>query len=131
MNEIEPKQVASQAPAAIEAPHAAPASAASVAGGAPVPESKRRPKSPLRLQLEALEPGREVAISYANMKTPFSVLIAIKRQQLGKHFVFDEIEPGQFKVWVGAGTDRSHSLRKTIVAAQVPAAERTGVVTPA
>ena len=131
MNEIEPKQVASRAPAAIEAPHAAPASTASVAGGATVPESRRHPKSPLRLRLEALEPGREIAISYANMKTPFSVLIAIKRQQLGKHFVFDETEPGQFKVWVGAGTDRSHSLRKRIAAAQVPVAEPTGVATPA
>ena len=131
MNEIEPKQVASRTPAAIEAPHAAPASTASVAGGATVHESGRHPKSPLRLRLEALEPGREIAISYANMKTPFSVLIAIKRQQLGKHFVFEETEPGQFKVWVGAGTDRSHSLRKRIVAAQVPVAEPTGVATPA
>jgi hypothetical protein len=131
MNEIEPKQVVSRAPAASEARNAAPASTASVAGGATVPESRRRPKSPLRLRLEALEPGREIAISYANMKTPFSVLIAIKRQQLGKHFVFDETEPGQFKVWVGAGTDRSHSLRKRIATAQVPVAEPTGVATPA
>jgi len=71
------KQVVSRAPAASEARNAAPASTASVAGGATVPESRRRPKSPLRLRLEALEPGREIAISYANMKTPFSVLIAL------------------------------------------------------
>ena len=131
MNEMGTKQVVSHAPAASEAPQTTPASTAGVAEGLTVPESKRRPKSPLRLQLEALEPGWEVAISYANMKTPFSALIAIKRQQLGKHFVFDEIEPGQFKVWVGAGTDRSHSLRKRIAAAQVPVTEPTGVATPA
>ena len=112
MNEIEPKQVVSPPPAAIEAAVATPAPAANVAETSTVPESKRRPKSQLRLQLEALEPGQEITVNYANMKTPFSVLIAIKRQQLGKHFVFEELEPGQFKVRVGVGTDRSHSLRK-------------------
>jgi hypothetical protein len=101
MNEMGTKQVVSHAPAASEAPQTTPASTAGVAEGVTVPESKRRPKSPLRLQLEALEPGREVAISYANMKTPFSVLIAIKRQQLGKHFVLTRLNLANSRFGLG------------------------------
>jgi hypothetical protein len=108
MNEIEPKQVVNPDPAAVEAP----TSTANGAESVTVPDSKRRPKSQLRLQLEALGPGQEITVGYVDMKTPFSVLIAIKRQQLGKHYVFEEIETGKFKVRIGVGTDRSHSLRK-------------------
>jgi hypothetical protein len=73
--------------------------------------NKRRPKSPLRLQLEALQAGQEIVLKYTDKKTPFSVLMAIKRQQLGKHFVFEELTPGEFKVRIGTGAERSHSLR--------------------
>ena len=87
-----------------------------VADAAPAVK-KRRPKSQLRLQLEALQTGQEITLNYANMKTPFSVLIAIKRQQLGKHFVFEEVATGQYKVKVGTEAERSHSLRsKTLPA---------------
>jgi len=101
MNEMGTKQVVSHAPAASEAPQTTPASTAGVAEGVTVPESKRRPKSPLRLQLEALEPGREVAISYANMKTPFSALIAIKRQQLGKHLFLTRLNLANSRFGLG------------------------------
>jgi hypothetical protein len=75
------------------------------------PPRPRRPKSELRRQLELLEPGRRLTINYGKRKTPFSVVIAIKRQQLKKHFVFREVSAGIFEVWVGDKTERSISLK--------------------
>lgn len=77
---------------------------------APEVSLKRRPKSELRKQLEALADGQSVTISYSGKKTPFAVVIAIKRQQLGRHFVFQELETGVYKVWVSTTGERSHSL---------------------
>lgn len=71
----------------------------------------RRPKSELRRQLEALEPGRLLTVNYGKVKTPFSVVMAIKRHQLKKHFVFREVAAGKFEVWVGDGTERSSRLK--------------------
>jgi hypothetical protein len=52
-----------------------------------------------------------MTVSYC-MRTPFSVLMAIKRLQLGRHFVFQEVAPGHYKIWIGSATERSRSLRK-------------------
>lgn len=71
---------------------------------------KRRPKSELRKQLEALTEGQSITVNYSGKKTPFAVVIAIKRQQLVKHFVFQELEAGVYKVWISASGERSHSL---------------------
>jgi len=81
-----------------------------VSGGpARLPAGRR--KSPLRKTLEALQPDQVVMVEYSK-KSPFSVIIAIKRLQLKKHFVFTELSPGHFKVWIGTTEERSSSIRK-------------------
>lgn len=78
----------------------------------------RRPKSQLRLQLEALKDGETIRVNYDHKrKTPFSVMIAIKRLQLKRHFVYKEVSDGVYDLWVGRSEERSKSL----TSAQAPA----------
>lgn len=91
-------------------------------GGVVFPAKPRasRAKSPLRIQLEALQPGSDLAVDYVGKKTPFSVLIAIKRQQLKKHFIFEEISAGRYRVRIGTSAERSVSLRQNKVKPSAP-----------
>jgi hypothetical protein len=48
------------------------------------------------------------------------VLIAIKRQQLKKHFIFEEISAGRYRVRIGTSAERSVSLRQNKVKPSAP-----------
>ncbi len=70
----------------------------------------RRPKSDLRTRLENLQSDETIRIAYGrDKKTPFAVAIAIKRKQLGKHFVFTAVGEDSFDVWIGDRSQRSRS----------------------
>jgi hypothetical protein len=79
-----------------------------------------RAKSPLRVQMEALQPGSDLEVDYVNKKTPFSVLIAIKRQQLRKRFIFEKISAGCYRVRIGTSAERSVSLRPEKIKPSAP-----------
>lgn len=70
-----------------------------------------RKLSPLTQVLSGLVPEQIVTVEY-NSKTPFSVFIAIKRQQLNKDFAFKHIGGHQYSVWLRSEDQRHMRRRK-------------------